>query len=70
MLCVRMKPHEPTFDIFRGAMASKDATWVEAVSGLAAARERMNAIAAKEPGRYFLFSSLSRSVLAMADTTP
>jgi hypothetical protein len=64
-----MQP-EPTFDIFRGTFADKNAMWVEAVNGLTAARERMEVIAAEQPGAYFLFSSMSHAVLAIVNTTP
>ena len=53
---------EPRFDIFSGT-PDKDAVWVECVCGLSNARERMERIAAQKPGRYFLFSVLSHSVL-------
>ena len=56
------------FDIFSGAAADKDAMWVEAASGLANAQRRMEEIAAKTPGQYFVFSQESRSVVARADT--
>ena len=36
--------HEPRFDIFSGTV-DKDARWIEAVRGLANARERMGALA-------------------------
>ena len=61
---------EPRFDIFRGIPFEKDAIWVETVEGLANARERMEKLAAEKPGRYFVFAPLSRSILALADTTP
>jgi hypothetical protein len=60
--------NEPTFDIFRGAIGSRDEVWLEAVSGLDNARERMEQIAAAKPGLYFIFSPRSHSVLASADT--
>ena len=59
---------EPRFDIFSGDM-DKDAVWVEAVEGLANAHEQMEQIASRVPGRYFLFSSYSHSVLGRIDTT-
>ncbi len=58
---------EPNFDIFSGA-PDKNAVWVECVRGLSNARERMEQIAAKKPGRYFLFSLLSHSILARIET--
>jgi hypothetical protein len=59
---------EPTFDIFRGAIGTGDEVWLEAVSGLEKARQRMQQIAAAEPGLYFVFSIQSHYVLACADT--
>jgi hypothetical protein len=58
---------EPTFDIFSGVPDDGDC-WVEAVEGLANARQRMGVIAAQNPGKYFLFSSGSQSVLAHTET--
>jgi hypothetical protein len=58
---------QPTFDIFSG-QPGQDAIWVEAVVGLSNARERMQQIAAKEPGTYFVFSATGRSVLAQIET--
>jgi hypothetical protein len=58
---------EPTFDIFMETMG-KDVMWMQAVSGLENARQRMEQIAAAKPGMYFLFSARSHSVLARADT--
>lgn len=58
---------EPTFDIFRGTN-DKDAMWVDAVEGLSSARERMDQIAAAQPGQYFVFASRSRAILARTDT--
>lgn len=59
---------EPRFDIFSGS-PDKDAMWVEAVAGLANARQRMEDLAFDVPGRYFLFSIHSRSLLAQIDTS-
>ncbi|HWF38234.1 MAG TPA: hypothetical protein VG322_06935 [Candidatus Acidoferrales bacterium] len=59
---------EPRFDIFSGA-PDKDAMWLEVVTGLAGARERMEEIAREIPGRYFVFSIHSRVLLATVDTT-
>jgi hypothetical protein len=59
---------EPRFDIFSGS-PDNDAMWIEAVSGLSQARERMEQLARQIPGRYFLFSIHSRSLLARIDTT-
>jgi len=61
--------HEPTFDIFRGFPRTTDVLWVESVKGLAAARERMDFLAAAKPGPYFVFSSSDHSYLAIVDST-
>jgi hypothetical protein len=58
---------EPTFDIFSGT-PNEDEEWVEAVAGLSNARERMGEIAARNPGKYFLFSVGSQSILAQVHT--
>jgi len=63
-----MLAKEPIFDIFRGTPFNKDAVWVEAIEGLAAARNRMEEIAGKIPGSYFVFSVHSHNVLARIDT--
>jgi hypothetical protein len=60
--------NEPRFDIFSGSL-DKDAMWVEAVPGLAKARERMKELAAQVPGKYFVFSMHSHAVLASVDTS-
>ena len=60
--------HELRFDIFCGTI-DKDARWIEAVRGLANARKQMEVLAKENPGKYFVFSTLSHTVLAMTDTT-
>jgi len=57
----------PKFDIFAGA-PDRDAMWVCAVCGLANAKERMEQIAAERPGRYFIFYSPDRTILARTET--
>jgi len=52
-----------TFDIFSGA-PEENGLWMEAVEGLSKAQQRMGQIAAQNPGKYFLFSSGSQSILA------
>lgn len=59
----------PSFDIFRGRFGDKDVVWIEAVEGLARARQRMEHFASQAPGPYFVFSSFSHLVLAAIDTT-
>ena len=58
---------EPTFDIFSGT-PNLDDEWIEAVEGLSNARERMQEIAARNPGKYFLFCLESQSILAQIQT--
>lgn len=60
---------EPTYDIFRGAIGSGEEVWLEAVSGLLKAHNRMEQIAAAKPGMYFLFNVHDNVVVASADTT-
>jgi hypothetical protein len=62
-----MENREPKFDIFSGRM-DKNALWIESVEGLSNARERMEQIATERPGQYFIFSSMSHSVLAQIET--
>lgn len=59
----------PLFDIFQGHYSGKNAIWVAAARGLAAARERMAQLAADKPGAYFVFSTRDQLVLAIVDTT-
>jgi len=58
---------DPTFDIFRGA-TERDAIWLEAVSGLSSARQRMEQIAAASPGQFFVFAPESHSIVAQIET--
>lgn len=61
-------PADPLFDIFAGDYG-KDAKWVESVKGLGYAHIRMEELATQAPGKYFIFSCYSRSVLAQLDTS-
>jgi hypothetical protein len=58
---------DPMFDIFSGG-PDKDPMWLDTVAGLSHARERMEQIAAKAPGHYFLFSTEAQTILAEIDT--
>lgn len=40
----------PIFDIFNGEYSDKDAIWLDAVAGRAAAKDRMLRISAQKPG--------------------
>lgn len=59
---------KPRFDIFSGSL-DNDAMWIECVPGLEKARDRMAELSAQIPGRYFVFSIHSRTILAHTDTT-
>jgi hypothetical protein len=59
--------HVPKFDIFSGSV-DKDAIWIEAVEGLGNAKDRMDELAAKSPGKYFVFCGFSHTVMAVTDT--
>jgi hypothetical protein len=58
----------PSYSIFRGKVDA-DPTWIEAVSGLSAAADRMIHIASVVPGPYFLYSIENREILATIDTS-
>jgi hypothetical protein len=57
----------PTFDVFSGT-PGEHPLWLETVEGLSNARERMEQLAAKEPGRYFAFSPLNNAALSRIET--
>ena len=58
---------EETFDIFSGA-PEENGLWVEGIKGLSSAHQRMTQIAAEKPGKYFLFSTDSQSILTRVET--
>jgi len=58
---------QPTFDIFRGT-DDKSAVRIGSVAGLSNALQRMEEIAAAEPGRYFVCRQQGQAVLARIDT--
>ncbi|MGH9574734.1 MAG: hypothetical protein ACRD40_14550 [Candidatus Acidiferrales bacterium] len=64
-----MKSTLSKFDIFAGEI-QKNAIWFEAVNGLEEAKIRMEQIAARTPGKYFVYCSTTRSVVATLDTHP
>jgi hypothetical protein len=57
------------YEIFQGRFDEKDVMWIGIVKGLDAAKIRMEAISAKNPGRYFVFCTKTNSVMATADTS-
>jgi hypothetical protein len=59
----------PTFHIFSGCYPDNDVVWIESVEGYAAAKQRMERIAAEKPGPYFVFSVPDGAPLATTDTT-
>jgi hypothetical protein len=56
------------FDIFTGTTTEGGATWLEAATTPANARQRMEEIASKSPGEYFVFSQATQSIVARTDT--
>jgi hypothetical protein len=58
---------QATFDIFRGT-DDKDAVRIGSAAGLSNALQRMEEIAAAEPGRYFVCRQQGHAVLARIDT--
>jgi hypothetical protein len=60
--------HNAKFDIFSGTV-DKDVLWIEAVEGLGSAKRRMDEIAAKKPGAYFVFHAPTQEVVAATDTS-
>jgi hypothetical protein len=57
-----------TFGIFKG-LHDRNAKWVEAVEGETKAIRRMNEMAAKDPGPYFVFSAYTHTVIAVTDSS-
>jgi len=60
----------PAFDIFSGRFGEKGVLWLGAVARLDDARARINNLAAKQPGAYFVFNSDSQLIVAAVDTSP
>jgi hypothetical protein len=58
---------QKTFDIFSGTF-EENPSWVATVGGLSNTRERMEQIARENPGRYFIFCPIDRTVLAAVET--
>lgn len=59
---------EHRFDIFSGTI-DDGPVWMEAVRGLTRAQQRMEEMAREHPGKYFVFSTFSHTVLALTDTS-
>lgn len=59
----------PKFDIFAGT-PERNPVWICAVEGLPKAKEKMEQMAAENPGRYFIFYAPDRNVLGEIDTYP
>ena len=55
------------FVIFSGS--AENAVLVEEVEGLGTARKRMDEVAAKTPGRYFVFHPPTQEIVATTDTS-
>jgi hypothetical protein len=58
-----------TFDLFSGAPDGRPA-WLEAIKGLEPAKARIQEIATKSPGEYFIFHAHSREIVLRLDTGP
>lgn len=56
------------FDIFKGTITEGGAMWLEAVTSLEHARQRMEESVVKSRGQYFVFSQEAQSVVARTDT--
>ena len=56
-----------TYDLFSGA-PEEDVLWLEAVDGLNNAIDRMTQRSRENPGRYFVYSSNTQTVIASIDT--
>jgi hypothetical protein len=65
-----MEPSAPIYLIFSGRFPETDLLCLESVVGFRAARERMQRLAAQNPGPYFVFSTNIHAVLATIDSTP
>ena len=57
------------FDVFCGS-SERNAIWLEAVIGLSKAKDRMQAIAAAEPGDYFVYHVATKTVLSRISNGP
>ena len=57
-----------SYDIFSGS-PEKEPLWLESVSGLAPASQRMNELARTTPGAYFVFCVHTKEVLEAIDTS-
>ena len=58
----------PKFNIFSGRFSETGVLWIECVEELGAAVDRMKALAAENPGPYFILHVDSRRPLASIDT--
>lgn len=59
----------PKLDIFAGRFGCMGVSWIETVEGLSAARNRMEEVAARKPGQYFVFCSFDQTILAFIDNS-
>jgi L-amino acid N-acyltransferase YncA len=64
-----MRAIGPMYDIFSGRFPNANVLWLQSVVGLAAARERMQTLAAQKPGPYFVFCTSSHAIVASVDST-
>jgi hypothetical protein len=61
----------PRFDIYTiyTEVPARNAKWIETADAFNAAQRRMKALAEEKSGRYFIFSSEAKKVIAWLDTT-
>ena len=66
-----MPKYLPTdrFELFSGTIEQAP-IWVESVTGLGWASERLRDLAAESPGPYFIFHAASNSVVQSVDNGP
>jgi hypothetical protein len=60
--------YKQTFDLFSGSIDSQ-ASWLESVRGLESALVRMRERAKYAPGHYFVYDSMTQTVIALMDTS-
>jgi hypothetical protein len=60
--------YKQTFDLFSGSVDNQ-ASWLESVRGLESALVRMRERAKYAPGHYFVYDSMTQTVMALIDTS-
>ena len=64
-----MRSTKPILDIYKGIFAQGQ-QWMESVHGLEGAQERMEQLAAEQPGDYFVFDPQDHRVLSTINPSP